>query len=139
MKPKEKAVKAFQEYIRIRDAYKTTGEADALRCFTCGRWCRLDGSAHAGHYLPRRTNASLFDERNCHGQCIECNIDKYGNPEAYEDRMLAEYGQDVIDELRANDCISVRYTDSDYDDIARKYLKMIQQLHEYGRLSCKPR
>ena len=73
-------------------------------CVTCGvalpwkghgsTW----GTLHAGHFLPTRRLSILFDERNIHPQCSGCNKAS-GNPAAYFQFMLAEYGQEVIDDL----------------------------------------
>lgn len=68
-------------------------------CVTCGlrlHWKLL----HAGHFLRGRLNANLFNETSCWPQCNFCNIEKHGNPEAYERFMLEAYGQMWIDHLK---------------------------------------
>ncbi|SRR6266702_4729832 len=97
-KEKEKAWKIFSEYIRLRDCLKTTKTILGGECYTCRR-IKHYKELQAGHFLPGRHNANLFDERGCHAQCWWCNIQLYGNIPSYYKRMLADYGQEVIDQL----------------------------------------
>lgn len=92
----------FSAYIRIRDAIRTTGAPDECECVTCGRrkpLFRTHDSIQAGHFIPGRHNAILFDARGCHGQCSYCNDHLRGNWVRYMEFMLLKYGEDVIDEL----------------------------------------
>jgi len=90
--------KVFSEYIRLRDADSN----GFVWCVTCGSahyWS--DGhQINCGHYIPRSRKATRFDERNCHGQCVKCNMYKSGEWDIYEQRMIDMYGKDVVDELK---------------------------------------
>lgn len=120
-KAKEKARVAFSIYIRTRDALQTTGFKDELICFTCLKTYPAfgKGCAQAGHFIPGRHTSVFFDERNCHGQCYNCNINLKGNFLAYQDRMIEEYGQEVIDELRELDREVVHYKVADYEALEK--------------------
>lgn len=88
--------KEFSIFIRTRGA-RLDG---TNRCTTCGvqaHWKTL----HAGHFIRGRLNANLFDERGCHPQCYHCNVGRQGDVVIYYKWMLKEYGQEVIDELIA--------------------------------------
>lgn len=88
----------FSEYIRLRGCIKTTGTIWKGACRTCGRVYRFE-KLQAGHFIPGRTRAILFDERCVHIQCYRCNrIIKEVWP-AYYRFMQQEYGQEVIEEL----------------------------------------
>ena len=111
-RPKSDKAKAKAEtwrlmslYIRYRDALKTTGTLTSCACVTCGRIkpTRAIGGIQCGHFLPGRHNAIIYDRRNMAGQCSFCNDHLKGNWPAYYDYMLREYGQAVIDELKARD------------------------------------
>lgn len=96
---KRKAWKEFSIFIRTRRA----DEYGYVRCVTCGvrrHWKEVD----AGHFLAGRYNSNLFDERGCNEQCKYCNGPKSSNGPMYYKWMLANHGQEVIDELiRQND------------------------------------
>ena len=80
------------------------------------------GTMHAGHFLPTRRLSILFDERNVHPQCSGCNKAS-GNPAAYFQFMLAEYGQEVIDDLhRLKHCGDVKYEREDYVRMRLSYV-----------------
>jgi hypothetical protein len=74
--------KVFSEYIRLRDA----DSQGYVWCVTCGKphyWS--DGhQVNCGHFIPRGRKATRFDERNCHGQCVQCNMYKSGEWDIYE-------------------------------------------------------
>jgi hypothetical protein len=84
----------FSEYIRKRDA-----DANGYcKCCTCGKvdfWKNMQ----AGHYISRRHNRILFDERNVNAQCAGCNCFGHGKEAAYKEFMLKKYSQATIDTL----------------------------------------
>jgi len=90
--------KKFSEYIRLRDCLKTTGTLWKGICRTCGRTYRFE-KLQAGHFIPGRTRAILFDEFCVHIQCYRCNHILQGNWPPYYRFMQQEYGQKVIEDL----------------------------------------
>lgn len=81
-------------FIRTRRA----NEDGLVCCVTCGsehHWKAVD----AGHFLAGRYNSNLFDERGCNEQCKYCNGPRSSNGALYYKWMLANHGQEVIDEL----------------------------------------
>jgi hypothetical protein len=89
----------FSNYIRIRDCLITTGTTWKAACVTCGKIYRLGKQLQAGHFIPGRTRAILFDERCVHAQCYRCNHKLQGNWPPYYRFMQKVYGQNVIEEL----------------------------------------
>jgi len=100
---KAAAWREFSLYIRKRDSIRTTGREGEARCVTCGKVYASSGQGclQAGHFIPGRHLSILFDERNCHAQCYNCNIRLKGNWPEYYAYMLARYGSRVIEELMA--------------------------------------
>lgn len=123
---KKSAWHAFSIYVRTRDCLKTTGRFESGQCVTCNKlYPRLGvGCLQAGHFVPGRTGAVLFDERNCHAQCYSCNVRNHGAPHEYWLFMEKTYGRSVIDELLANRNILVKYKVWDYEAIREKYQEM---------------
>jgi len=99
----------FAEFIKTRDCLSTSGSMEMGKCYTCGKFfTRYE--LEAGHFLPGRHRSILLDERACHIQCILCNRTLMGNPDAYRMRMMADYGQTVIDEIEKMNRLSRDYT-----------------------------
>ena len=60
---------------------------------------KMRKKTQAGHFIPGRKNAILFDDRGCHVQCYHCNVGLKGNPRKYDEFMRKKYGTEVIKEL----------------------------------------
>lgn len=99
---KAQAQKAFNAYIRARDA--------ALPCISCGETNPPDlhgGQWDCGHFKTVGAYPELrFEERNAHKQCKSCNAGagKYTAKELtvaqqYEAGLVARYGQEYVDWL----------------------------------------
>ncbi len=72
---KGKAWEEFSKYIRIRDALRTTGTIENAVCCSCSKIYPSFGKGclQAGHFIPGRRAAILFEETGVHGQCYWCN------------------------------------------------------------------
>ena len=116
-KLKKKAWQVFSLWIRKRDCdWKGEGH-----CVTCGKMLTYK-QGQAGHFVPGRTNSILFDERNCHLQCMGCNYFGAGKAAAkYYQFMLKKYGQKVINELYKNALINKQLSDKELNEIIEKY------------------
>lgn len=103
-KAKKLAWMWFSRFIRLRDSKPIDPEngARVCRCVTCGHIAPMSGpgAIHAGHFIPLRHNAVLYDERNVHGQCHLCNLWRRGAWIEYERFMLDKYGPAVVQELK---------------------------------------
>jgi hypothetical protein len=104
-----KAWKYFAAYIRQRDPW----------CYTC----RHRITTEAGHFLHNRLD---FDELNVHGQCDICNRHLHGNPDAYEMRLIAEFGEQSVDLLRYRGNQTQKYTIAELNDIAKAYKEKLK-------------
>jgi len=129
---KKKLWKIVSQYVRLRDALETTGTKDKLRCCTCGALVPAFGAhcAQAGHFVSGRSNAVLFDERGIHGQCIRCNLYRYGEPLQYRRFMIRKYGEKVTEELENNRFETIEYTISDLENLIEEYTKKLNELKE---------
>jgi hypothetical protein len=69
------------------------------RCYTCDEeyhWKDLQ----CGHFQNRVNMGTRFSEYNCKSQCFTCNIEKRGNVEEFEKRLIKEYGDNVVQYLK---------------------------------------
>lgn len=97
----------FSRYIRLRDCLRTTGRATHGKCVTCGKIKPMK-QLQAGHFIPGRTDAILFDPKQVHAQCYRCNMKLQGMWHVYYKFMLSEgYTHDDIQDMidHANDPI----------------------------------
>ena len=95
---KGKTWRAFSKFIRLRDALKTTGTLTHVKCITCGKLLEVS-FCDAGHFVSRRYNATLFDERNVNTQCRYCNRFLDGNLLEYRRQLVKMYGEGIDTEL----------------------------------------
>ena len=105
-KPKRKTVRQlkkvawdlFSKYIRLCDCLRTTGCSSFGLCITCGKRYHFK-LLQAGHFVPGRHNANLFNERGCHAQCYNCNINLKGNTLEYRRQIIKLYGVGADEEI----------------------------------------
>ena len=107
----------FSRWIRQRDA----DENGMVKCCTClvvKHWKQMQ----AGHFIPGRRNANLFDERGCHAQCYSCNCGWLkGNPREYDAFMRRVYGEEVIKELEKQNRVIKSFQPSELEKLKIKY------------------
>lgn len=119
-KAKDKAWKQFSRFIRLRDCLATTGDIDYGICITCGLRFHFK-ELQAGHFVPGRGNAVLFDEDITHAQCQKCNVWLYGNLIEYYPKMLKLYGEERVEQMKALRHESIKYSVEEYLQIAENY------------------
>lgn len=82
----------------------------------------------AGHFLPGRSDAVLFDDRGVNAQCYRCNILLQGAWPAYYRKMQEMYGQDWIEEsIDVWQRKEKHYSDSELDSLLRFYQMKAKQ------------
>lgn len=80
--------KVFSLYIRNRDR----------KCYTCKRVYPVS-ELQCGHYVSRSYRSLRYDERNCHAQCVGCNVFRKGNMTVYAINLVNDYGVDLLREF----------------------------------------
>lgn len=108
---KKKAWLIFSMYIKERDNWT---------CFTCGKY-EKGKNMHGGHFVSRRHNATLFDERNVHAQCAACNMFRNGEPHVYAQKLIKTHGLDWFEKLIEDSKQTKKFTVSELRDLCEKY------------------
>lgn len=119
----KETAREFQKHVRL----SSIGPDGKLTCCSCGRREYPSKAFHAGHWIGRSSGATLFDPRNCHPQCAECNI--YGRADVkpkYDAFMRRKYGQDVMDELIRLSNTSKQWT---REELAEMYVSYLEANH----------
>jgi len=125
--------KLFSRYIRLRDCIKTTGTTDWGLCRTCQRKYHFK-KLQAGHFIPGRTRAVLFDPRCVHIQCYRCNrVIKEVWP-AYYRFMQKEYGQEVVEELVNLYMVDADLTPEWFEQSYKYYEWCVDEMSRTGQL-----
>lgn len=107
---KRNAIKAFNAFIRNRDAVRLGG-----RCYTCGKV-----GDQAGHYIHSH-NSVRFNEILCNLQCFNCNHYASGNLGVYGERLIKEHGIEKIQELRRLSQQTKRFSEAELQAVINKY------------------
>jgi hypothetical protein len=117
----DKAVAICHLFIRTRDADKP--------CPCCGK--PLGPDFHAGHFIAAGSCSYLkYDERNIHGQRIDCNMFKYGDSGDYEKNLRIRIGDLEVEQLNeiANRNPITRRSLQDYMVIIDYYTQALHAL-----------
>lgn len=100
-----------------------------VSCFTCGarmHWKKIQN----GHYISRTYLATRWHEKNCHPQCIGCNIFKHGNMDEYAVALVKKYGARILMTLNAYKHKVVKVSLDDYERDIKKYKRKIKTLED---------
>jgi hypothetical protein len=124
---KETAWKNFARYIKLRDAVRSTGDVFYAKCVTCGEIKPIE-DMDAGHGIPGRMNSVLFNEDLVNAQCRKCNRGGGGELQMYKRVLIERHGQDKWDYWQSTKNSSVKYTQFDFEEISKKYLRKIKEL-----------
>lgn len=108
---KVKVWNEFSKFIKKRDKWT---------CFTCGT-IRQDSGMHAGHFVSRRHNNTLFDEKNVRAQCAGCNMFKKGALDIYSQKLILLYGLKEFNDLVDRGKIIKKFTRNELMDLYEKY------------------
>jgi hypothetical protein len=118
---RSKAQKAFNEYIRLRDA--------TLGCISCDKPSDWGGQWHAGHYKTVGARPDLrFNEDNCHKQCSVCNNFLSGNLAQYRIALLSKIGSPRVLMLDTDGESPKKYMAKDYAYIHAEYSTKIKEM-----------
>jgi hypothetical protein len=117
----------FSQYIRLRDCLKTTGCTSFGLCITCSKRYHYK-LLQAGHFIPGRHNANLFNERGCHAQCYNCNINLRGNTLEYRRRIIELYGEGADEELEQEAAVIRKFTVQELEGLKEDLKRKIKEL-----------
>jgi len=113
----ELAKKVFQSYIRKRDEGKP--------CISCG--CHVD-SGHASHFFSAgQFSGLIFDERNVHLSCVQCNTHLLG----YRNGLILRIGESALNGLETDSNLrrNYKYTKEELIEIANHYKLKLKSLY----------
>lgn len=124
--------KIFSQYIRLRDCIRSCDNIEYGQCISCDEIVPIR-QAQAGHFISRQFHSLLFDERNVHLQCQNCNEFMRGNILRYTNAMVALYGEGILEELLKKKLQIKQYHAPELAEMYDLYKAKIKSLKEiYG-------
>ncbi len=93
---------------------------DSGICFTCGKQGEIKEMQN-GHFCSRVHMSLQYDEKNCHCQCVGCNIFKDGAKDEYAAKIIQTYGQEVLFDLLRRKHDIKRFTIPELEELIKKY------------------
>lgn len=122
----EKLDAVFSQYIRLKDAQPGTGY---VRCISCGavhHWTKIQ----CGHYESRANMATRWSERNCHPQCVACNIMQHGNLLAYRRNLVKMYGENEVNLIEVQAHSIRKWSEFELEEMMKYYSILVAQLRK---------
>ena len=113
---KKKAWKILSRFIRQSAA----DEYERAECYTCGRTDEVR-YLQAGHAIPGRTGAVLFDLDIIRVQCYRCNIAMRGQHHIFAAKLIREHGLEWWEQKELDSHRTVKWSRSDLNDLIAKY------------------
>lgn len=92
------------------------------------------GVCQAGHFISRRYNATLFNEKNVHAQCAGCNKWKYGSEQRYAEELKKRYGNEIVDLLYVSSKQHKKFSVWEFEEIEKHYLEKYNQIKKQKKL-----
>jgi len=81
----------------------------------------MPSEMQCGHYVSRACLPLRYDEINCHCQDYACNISKNGNIIEYRERLVKDYGEQVVLDLERRRHDTVKLTPEWYHRMIDHY------------------
>lgn len=120
---KKKAWDALSRYVRLSSA-NLDGYAD---CYTCEKpfhWKQLQ----AGHAIPGRHGAVLFDLDIIRCQCYSCNVGRRGNYPIFTTKLIEENGLAWWKEKLDGSRKIVKHTRDDLEQLINNFVQRTNEL-----------
>lgn len=83
---------------------------------------------HGGHFISRRYNATIFDERNVHAQCAGCNMFRNGELHLYAQKLIELHGHDWFDKLVNDGKAIKKFTKPELLELLSLYREKVKSL-----------
>jgi hypothetical protein len=80
-----------------------------------------------GHYIHK--DCLDFDLLNLKPQCTYCNRHRHGNSGLFAERLIAEFGEDTVVELRTRSEIVKKFSIQELEDLISNYKQKLKEVH----------
>ena len=125
---RDKASKDMMQYVRVMRCLETTGLTFSGICFTCDRRFHIE-YLDAGHFIPGRRNAVLFDVMCIRLQCNYCNVIMHSQPKIYKKKMIDLYGEQWVEERKRRAKRVIKDNQIDYKKLRAGIKRMTEKIY----------
>jgi len=112
----------YSRYRRLSESYD-----EYVSCVTCGNRMHWK-EAQNGHYVDRHHNATRFLDKNCHPQCVGCNVFGGGKHDVYALYLLTRYGADILGELNNIKSMGRKFKTYELEAMIKYYKEKVKEL-----------
>ena len=91
-------------------------------CYTCNKPAER---LQCGHYISRQYLATRWSIENCRPQCWGCKGYGKGQPLIFEENLKKEYGNDLVEQMKASRHQIIKLDIPWYMEQIEKYKKLI--------------
>ena len=133
-RPKKVKEKSFKKLVKELDAVLSlfirkiyADDRGYVECVTCHK-VKPIAEMQNGHYISRSNMWLRFDERNCHPQCVGCNVFLHGNYPKYTEYLLNRYGLKWFQNLIREGELTKKWTCPDLEKLISYYKEKLKQM-----------
>lgn len=124
-KLRKEAWTVFARLVKLRNA----DDQGYCHCFTCGKKLMWnDRQMHAGHFMSRRHNATLYNTKNVQPQCSYCNMFCGGEQYEFGLKLNEKYGPDTADELTVLSKQTKQFTTFELEEMIATWKQELRDL-----------
>lgn len=117
---KKRAWDMFSQWVRVKKGIDTTNYPFLGICVTCYKQFHIR-ALQAGHMIPGRSNAVLFQKELVNPQCVACNEGLHGRPKRYRKVMVIKYGEAKVARWEKEAKKVIHDRDMDFKSVEIKY------------------
>ena len=100
-----------------------------MRCYTCSAPIHAILEAQAGHAIPGRHGAVLFDVEIIRPQCYRCNCAMGGRYEIFATKLIRENGIEWFERKLQGAREIVKYSRADLEALIESYKNKLEALN----------
>ncbi|MCL2806662.1 MAG: recombination protein NinG [Coriobacteriia bacterium] len=122
--------KAFADYIKMRDAIRTTGTLAEVHCMYCGRR-HYRAESQAGHMISRTYGNALYNPKVVFASCSNCNLYREGNHVSGYLNLVEMVGPKQASSIVIDAMKPKPYTMEELEDIEEGCLAAVEIMESY--------
>jgi len=113
----------FSKYIR----WYYADSNGYVECYTCGQ-VKPVKEMQNGHFQSRRHTSTRWHENNCRPQDARCNMFAQGEQYLFGQKLIAEIGEEAVEDLIALSRKSVKYSKADLQYLIDLYKEKLKDI-----------
>ena len=113
----------FSKYVR----WYYADENGVVECYTCDSQ-KLVKEIQNGHFQSRTNTSTRWHLNNCRPQGVACNMFRQGEQLKFYRRLVADIGEQNVEEVIILSKSSVKYSKQDLKDLIKHYKQLLKEI-----------